>query len=203
MTVESRAPMSEPEPSDEDLLRRMMGGDEDAFTALYRRRQAGVYRFALQMSGSQAIAEDVTQEVFLTLMREARGYEPARGSLAAYLYGMARHQVLRCLRRRRGEALLAAAVDRVGGGDGPLGELTRRQSVEAVRGAVLALPAHYREVVVLCDLQELNYSEAATALGCALGTVRSRLHRARQLLAARLGPLRQAGPLADPARCLI
>lgn len=197
--------MSQPDPSDEDLFRRMMAGDEDAFTALYRRKQAGVYRFALQMSGSEAIAEDVTQEVFLGLLREAPGYDPARGSLAAYLYGMARHQVLRCLRRGRGETSLAGAVEPAGGGDDPLGELTRRQSVDAVRGAVLALPAHYREAVVLCDLNEMNYSEAAAALGCAVGTVRSRLHRARELLAARLGALRQAGParpLVSPARCL-
>ncbi len=195
--------MSPPDASDEDLLQRMLAGDEDAFTALYRRKQAGIFRFALQMSGSQAIAEDVTQEVFLELLRDAPDYNPARGSLAAYLYGMARHQTLSCLRRRRGEVLLAAVVEPIGRGDGPLGELARRQSVDAVRGAVLALPAHYREVVVLCDLNEMNYSEAAAALGCAVGTVRSRLHRARELLAARLSALRQAGPLASPARCLI
>jgi len=198
--------MSEPDPSDKDLLRRMMAGDEDAFTALYRRRQAGVYRFALQMSGSQAIAEDVTQEVFLALMREASDYDPARGSLTAYLNGMARHQVLRCLRRQRPEASLAAVAEPARGGDDPLDDLTRRQSIDAVRGAVLALPAHYREAVVLCDLHEMNYAEAAAALGCAVGTVRSRLYRARELLAARLGALRQAQParpIVNPARCMI
>ena len=70
-------------PSDPDLLRQMMDGDEDAFTQLYRRRQASVYRFALQMSGSQTLAEDVTQEVFIVLMRDAGRYDPDRGSLAA------------------------------------------------------------------------------------------------------------------------
>ena len=74
-------------PSDAELLRLMSAGDEDAFTALYRRRQAGVYRFALQMSGSEAVAEDVTQEVFMVLMRDADKFDPTRGSLAAYLYG--------------------------------------------------------------------------------------------------------------------
>jgi RNA polymerase sigma-70 factor (ECF subfamily) len=158
------------------------------------------------MSGSQAIAEDVTQEVFLTLIREARGYDPARGSLAAYLYGMARYQVLRCLRRQRPETSLAASEEPLGASDDPLGDLTRRQSIDAVRGAVLALPTYYREAVVLCDLHEMNYADAAAALGCAVGTVRSRLHRARELLAARLGALRQAGaarPVTSPARCLI
>ncbi|HZG51302.1 MAG TPA: sigma factor, partial [Pyrinomonadaceae bacterium] len=76
-----------PEHSDEELLRLTAAGDADAFTALYRRRQAGIYRFALQMCGSQGIAEDVTQEVFMTLVREAQLFDPARGTLAAYLYG--------------------------------------------------------------------------------------------------------------------
>ena len=62
---------------DYELLRLMMAGDEGAFTMLYQRRQGGVYRFAIQMSGSESIAEDVTQEVFLLLMREAAGYDPA------------------------------------------------------------------------------------------------------------------------------
>src|SRR4030095_9332518 len=77
-------------PSDEELLRLMVAGDENAFVTLYRRRQGGIYRFALQMSGSEAIAEDVTQEVFMVLMGEAKNYDPAKGSLTGYLYGIAR-----------------------------------------------------------------------------------------------------------------
>ena len=74
----------------------------------------------------------------------------------------------------------------------PLGELTRGERVAMLRRAVFALPVRYREVVVLCDLEELTYAEAADALGCAIGTVRSRLHRARTMLAARLAALREA-----------
>src|SRR3954468_16933340 len=88
-------------PSDEELLRLMKAGDEDAFTTLYRRRQAALYRFALQMSGSEALAEDVTQEVFMVLMREQDHYDAARGSLQAYLYGIARNHVLRRLEKDR------------------------------------------------------------------------------------------------------
>src|SRR3712207_1860148 len=88
-------------PSDDELLRLMMAGDETAFTALYRRRSGGVYRFALQMSGSEAIAEDVTQEVFLALMSDATRFDSARGSLSSYLYGIARNHVLRRLERDR------------------------------------------------------------------------------------------------------
>src|SRR5690349_25124832 len=84
--------------SDNDLLRLMLGGDEDALGQLYRRRQGSVYRFALQMSGSRSIAEDVTQEVFLFLMREGQVFDPARGSVSAFLLGVARNYVLRRLR---------------------------------------------------------------------------------------------------------
>ena len=172
----------------------MLGGDEDAFTALYRRRQGGVYRFALQMSGSEALAEDVAQEVFMVLMRDGGNFDPTRGSLAAYLYGIARNHVLRAFDRER--ALVRFDDEAEEGGElphenlvarpDPLGDLTRAESVEKLRQAVLALPAHYREVVVLCELHEMSYVEAAETLGCAVGTVRSRLHRARAMLAEKL-----------------
>ncbi len=179
---------------DAELLRRVASGDEDAFTALYRRRQGGVYRFALHMSGSQTIAEDVTQEVFLALMRDADRYDSTRGSLAAYLYGIARHHVLRAFERERHLVTLADEIDETNervneqliAGDDPLGDLTRGETIERVRQAVLALPAHYREVVVLCELHELSYAETACALDCAVGTIRSRLHRGRALLFERL-----------------
>src|SRR5215813_8333319 len=85
--------------SDQELLRLMMAGDEDAFMALYQRYQGRIYRFALLMSGSGAIADDVTQEVFIALFREADRYDPSRGTLSGYLYGIARNHVLRNLQR--------------------------------------------------------------------------------------------------------
>lgn len=197
--------------SDDDLLRRMLAGDEDAFTELYRRRQGGVYRFALHMSGSEAIAEDVTQEVFIVLMREAHNYDPHRGSLAAYLYGISRNHVLRRLERDRlfvpfadgsQDDEQATPATLIAQGD-PLDDLTRNEMIEAVRGAVLALPAHYREVVVLCDLHEMSYAEAAGVVGCAVGTVRSRLHRARAMLVERLRAMNEGttARAINPARC--
>jgi RNA polymerase sigma-70 factor (ECF subfamily) len=178
--------------SDAELLRLTLAGDESAFTALFRRRQAGVYRFALHMSGSEALAEDVVQEAFIVLMRDGRNFDPSRGSVAAYLYGIARNHVLRAFERER--ALVPLGSDEGEGetfpdlvsADDPLGDLTRGEMIERLRSAVLALPAHYREVVALCELQELSYAEAAAALDCAVGTVRSRLHRARAMLAAKL-----------------
>src|SRR5215216_8128046 len=84
--------------SDSELLRSMLAGDEEALALLYRRRQGGIYRFALQMSGSKSIAEDVTQEVFLFLMRDGHVFDPAKGTLSAFLFGVARNHVLRRLR---------------------------------------------------------------------------------------------------------
>ena len=176
--------MDAQQPRDEELLQQALAGEEQAFTLLYRRRQAGIYRFAFQMSGSHPVAEDVTQEVFLTLVRDGARYNPGRASLAAYLYGIARNLVLRGLERQRPADIEAAGAIR--SSSDPAGDLERDESIRGVRDAVLALPAHYREVAVLCDLHEMAYEDAAAALGCAVGTVRSRLHRARGLLAEKL-----------------
>ena len=197
--------------SDSELLQAMRAGDEEALAALYRRRQPGIYRFALQMCGSQELAEDITQEVFMVLMREAHTFDPARGSLSAFLMGIARHHVLRRLQRERfyvsmneasdnGSITSQALVTTVG----PLDEMSRTEAIEAVRRAVLALPERYREVVVLCDLQEMSYGETAEILGCAIGTVRSRLHRARALLIEKLRPAREedaASATVKSTRC--
>jgi RNA polymerase sigma-70 factor (ECF subfamily) len=198
--------MKEQEPSDEVLLERMGEGDEEAFSTLYRRRQGAIYRFALQMSGSGTVAEDVTQEVFLALIREGSSYDPARGSVAAFLYGIARNHVLRALERCRAELVDPSLSDQLQSNDDPLGDLTRSERIESVREAVLALPPRYREAVVLCDLHEMSYQEAAAVLGCAVGTVRSRLHRGRAMLAAKLRPRQKteaARTSPFPARCPI
>ncbi|MFZ3199746.1 MAG: sigma-70 family RNA polymerase sigma factor, partial [Candidatus Acidiferrales bacterium] len=77
--------------TDDALLRQMIAGDEEAFAVLYRRRRPSIYRFALRMSGNAAVAEDVTQEVFMTLVRDARRFDPTRGTLSAFLFGVARN----------------------------------------------------------------------------------------------------------------
>ena len=165
--------------TDQELLVLMLSGDEEAFTILYRRRQGPVYRFALQMTGSVVIAEDVTQEVFMALLTKSAKYDPARGSLASFLYGVARNLVLRRIEK-------TAEIEDYAGPEDILDDLTRRETVELVRRAVLSLPPVYREAVVLCDLQDTSYEEAAQALDCPVGTVRSRLNRGRSLLALKL-----------------
>ena len=178
------------EATDSDLLRRSWRGEEEAFAILYRRHHGAVYRFALQMSGQSALAEEVTQEVFLLLM-SGSAYDPKKGALPAFLYGVARNLVLQALRRERvfgsniedaaGELSEPAAPD-----EDLLSGLTRAEEAEMLHQAILSLPEPYREAVVLCELHELDYLEAAEIVGCPVGTVRSRLHRARVLLAWKL-----------------
>jgi RNA polymerase sigma-70 factor, ECF subfamily len=190
--------------ADDELLRLMAAKNEHAFTVLYQRRHAAIYRFALQMSGSASMAEEVTQEVFLILLRERSGYDPARGPLASYLYGVARRLVWRRMAQDRTHVQIEEQEE-----DGRTPEqliarsevesdMARNQAVQSLRRAILALPAGYREAVVLCDLHELSYADAARALGCAVGTVRSRLHRARALLAERLAAKR-----SNSSGCLV
>lgn len=169
-----------------ELLRRSAAGDEEAFVALYRRFQGGIYRFAWRMTGSREAAEDVTQETFLAIVRGPVRYDEARGAFGGYLYGIARNVLLKRAGRERPFVSLGAEEGELRSGDDPTADLDRRQAVDAVRQAVLALPLHYREVVVLAELQGLPYEEVASVLECPVGTVRSRLHRARALLAQKL-----------------
>jgi len=197
--------------SDHDLLVRLRNGDEDAFVTLYRRRQGAIFRFALHMGGSSAGAEDITQEVFLALLREECGFDPSRGTVSGYLFGIARKLVLRQLERSRADVPLESGSEEpagpeLAGSDDLLGSLTHREGIEALRRAVATLPRRYREVVVLCDLEEVDYAEAAEILNCPIGTVRSRLHRARALLLEKLNqerPGRAAPNPWTPARCAI
>jgi RNA polymerase sigma-70 factor (ECF subfamily) len=162
------------------------------------------------MCGSPQIAEDVTHDVFVFLMKSGQVFDPARGSVSSFLFGVARNYVLRRFRSDQAtvpliddddETVFARKLDE----PGPLDDLTRLETIEGVRRAVLSLPERYREVVVLCELQELSYGETAEILGCAIGTVRSRLHRARSLLLAKLRPTEEAKPASEAsiesARC--
>lgn len=183
--------------SESDLLRRAETGEEDAFRTLYRQFQGPVYRFALHMAGSTAIAEDVTQEVFMLLIEKRSRFDASRGTLRSYLLGTARHLLFQRFQREQRFVAFpdAESPETAGAASGssnhlstsvPPFDLVRSEGIERVRQAVLSLPADYRETVVLCELQELSYNEAATILGCPVGTVRSRLHRARTMLAEKL-----------------
>jgi len=200
--------------SDGELIERVTHhADEEAFVFIFHRHQTAIYRFVLHLSGSIGIAEDVCQEVFIALMRQSAQFDSTRGTLGAYLFGVARHLTFRHLERQRmfvnlegeddGATMTNTATNAMHKMTNPLDEFTRDEDVRRVRQAILTLPVHYREVVVLCELHEKTYDEAAEVLGCAVGTIRSRLHRARALLAARLQPTpeKDSTPELLTARC--
>src|ERR1700723_1424660 len=216
------------------LLRRMVAGDEAAFTLLYRRKHPAIYRFELHMSGNAALAEDVTQEDFMTLIRDGKRFDPGRGTLGGFLYGIARNHLRRRWEQERNSVPLPESADELdaimarskasgkngtssyGNGDGNghgngngagtsaymlhRDEFASLENVNRVRQAIATLPENYREVVVLCELDELSYEDAAAALDCPVGTVRSRLHRARAILVEKLRdaqPLRRASAVGE------
>src|SRR5215469_7833367 len=192
---------------DDVLLRRAGKGDEEAFTALYRRHQAALYRFALRMSGNAWAAEEIVQDVFMTLMRDPKKYDAARGTLGGFLYGVTRNRVLKHLERSPQREVPLEEKNENGNGSGivlmdattPAIQAEKRERRDQVWAAVLDLPAEFREAVVLCELEERSYEEAAQMMGCPIGTIRSRLHRGRALLMARLEMLRGVPRRADAA----
>jgi RNA polymerase sigma-70 factor (ECF subfamily) len=163
-----------------DLLGRFQDGDRDAFTAIYRAHHPAVFRFALHMTGDRHRAAEVTQDVFVWLIHHADSYDPARGELGAFLLGVTR----KILQRANWDARRFLPFDGI---REAAAAMPRDESeADELRRAIAALPERYREAVVLCDLEEKSYEEAASLLECALGTVRSRLHRARELLGRKL-----------------
>lgn len=175
-----------------NLLARMKDGDEEAFVSLYRRHKDAVYRYALLRTGSPAAAADVTQETFLHLMHRPEQFDPARGSVAAWLCGVARNFARRETGSREdatdpddfadGAPLASALADTTC----PAQQFLASETAEQVRTALSALAPHYHDVLILCALSELSYAEAAQVCGIDIGTVRSRLSRARAQLAGRL-----------------
>ena len=133
------------------------------------------------------------QEVFMTLLKEGQNYSEARGEVGAFAFGIARNVVRRVERRERAYEPLPEN-DPEDGREPLATQVARHQVTSRVQAAIASLPDHYRQAVVLCDLCELPYEEAAARLRCAVGTVRSRLNRAHHLLAQKLESLRDRRP---------
>ena len=180
--------MAETDPTSSDrvdvrLLAEIAVGVEQAFIELYRRRHNDVYRFAFAMAKSRSFAQDVTQEVFLNVLENARRFDSAKGSVRAWLFGCARYVTLDRLRvERRWTDDIPADLTTLDSDE----RLLADQRLERLHAAIARLPVEYREALVLVELQELTYAETAAVLDCPVGTVRSRLHRGRVLLAAML-----------------
>jgi RNA polymerase sigma-70 factor (ECF subfamily) len=191
---------------DADLVRHAMAGGRDAFAEIYRRYHTVIYRFARMMSGSPAAAEDVTQETFTMLLRDLQRYTPDRAALSTYLYGVARNLTRSRLRReRRFVHLDVKEDDEPASATDPSTVFEQSQQRQRLRQIIAELPSRYREVIVLCAIHGLSYAEVAAILGTPVGTVRSRLSRARHAIANRLRDL-EANTDAVPirtARCAV
>ena len=189
------------EPTDEGLLAQIIAGNEDAFVQLYRRKQGGIYRFALHMSGNPAVAEDVTQEVFMAIIRHAARFDPTRGSVGGFLFGIARNHLRKRWEQEQRfvgfdgdpDEMAPATPSGGNGADRRVDDRYDEDAMQRLKRAIATLPGNYREALVLCDLQEMSYEEAALTLECPVGTVRSRLHRARALLTEKLRDARTGG----------
>jgi RNA polymerase sigma-70 factor (ECF subfamily) len=185
-----------PATSDVDLLRQMRAGAAPAFAALYRRHQGPLFRFAVLRCGSTDTAADIVQEVFMGLLSGRFQFDPLRGQLQHFLFGVARNLVLKHEEPRQRQVALADSDDDEAGLElesdepGPLARLLDNEAAEEVRRALAQLAPHYRDAVILYEMHDLSYAEIADVCQVDIGTVRSRLSRGRAALARRLAAFR-------------
>lgn len=180
--------------ADTETLSDIARGSETAFVELYRSHGDDVYRFAYALTSSASIAQDVTQDVFLSVLEHAGRYDARRGSARAWLLGCTRNIAVDRLRR---DARWCTDVPEIETACDSEDSVFRRQREATLHGAIERLPNEFRETLVLCELMELSYAETATVMRCPVGTVRSRLHRARAMLSTELGA-RQANHRTAP-----
>ncbi len=175
------------------LMRRLRQGDASALEPLYRTESPGVYRYALAVCGQPDWAADAMQEAFVQLATRPDGWDAGRGSLGAYLAGIARHHLLARWRDRPqahdDDEDADSAADRSPSMESPEQQLVRAQDQAQLWAALHTLPWSFREAVVLVDLQERPYAEAARIAGVELNTLRTRLHRGRARLVVALSPV--------------
>lgn len=158
---------------------------DNEFKAAFEEHKDAVYRFAWRMMNSPAAAEDVAQEVFLSLLRQPGRFDGSRGPLRSFLFGVARNLVLK---RWRDESQWEELGD-----DHAVTEPFNMESSEIasiVGDAVRALPILQREVLILAEYEQLSLEEIARTVESEVGTVKSRLHRARENLRRILAPLK-------------
>ncbi len=178
---------------DSGCMARLAAGDSHAVHDLYQRHGRALLRFSSAMCRSRQAAEDMVHDTFVALMREPVSFDPELGTVFGYLCGVLRHRVSRHFRQQRRWVALDTendnSVAQLADTGGPADEIARSEITAAFRRAMLELPIQHREVIALCDLEELSYATVAAILDCPVGTVRSRLHRARALLTIRLASL--------------
>jgi RNA polymerase sigma-70 factor, ECF subfamily len=172
--------------TDAELALAIARGNGDAMAELYRRHGALVYRFTLRMSQNATIAEEITQEVFLALLRHPAHFDPQRAALSTWLCAIARRQLWKHLARNErfvSIELEDEPFDPISPEPGPAEWLTRNEAIASVRDGIDRLSLPLKEVILLCELEGLTYEQAAQILTIPIGTVRSRLSRAKGRLA--------------------
>jgi RNA polymerase sigma-70 factor (ECF subfamily) len=179
--------------TDADLIRRFLDGDEGAFEVLVKRHQKSIYNLAYRITGDQASAADLTQEVFIRALRKISTFK-GQATFKTWLYRLAINLCRDFIRRERrlalftGLALFNNLPFKRSIENDPVELVERAEAKELVQEALLKLSFDFRAVVILCDIQGYSYQEAAETLGLPLGTVKSRLNRARQQLTSLLRP---------------
>jgi RNA polymerase sigma-70 factor (ECF subfamily) len=173
----------------ETIVERCRAGDEAAWAALVDATADDIYRLAVSFTRVRAEAEDLTQEVFLKLWQNLHRYLPG-SSFRAWAYRVARNLFVDAYRRSR-EQRKATWVDpefleSLPGGDDPHGRAVRRQRLELARSALERIPEELAQLILLRDFADWSYEELAEELGLPLGTVKSRLNRARRELATQV-----------------
>jgi RNA polymerase sigma-70 factor, ECF subfamily len=182
--------------ADEDLMTLVERNDADAFAVLYDRHGGAAYSLAHRIVGDSAIAEDVTQEAFLSVWRSGARFDAARGSVRSWTLGIVRNRAIDALRRASGPAPKLDLDDDAALEARPSDELTdsqaiRRETSRRVQGALRELPAEQSEVIGLAYFGGFTHSEIADMLGMPLGTVKGRmrlgLEKIRVTVAERMG----------------
>lgn len=165
------------ESDDAALIGRCQAGDTDAFEAIVRHYQRGLFNIALRMLGSDEDARDATQTTFIKAYQHLDRFDPAQ-RFFSWIYRILKNECLNVLRARRQSEPVPLDLPAAGIADSvEAGERTR-----AIQRALLALSDDYREVMVLRHFTDLSYDEIASTLGIPVKTVKSRLYSARQRL---------------------
>jgi RNA polymerase sigma-70 factor, ECF subfamily len=170
---------------DRELVRRVLAGQTDDFRALVNRHQQPIFRFALGLLGNREEAEDVTQEVFLAAFTNLSGYDSSRAAFSTWLFTVARNRCINLLKRTRPIVLIE--LDSIGD-IGLTDPIVRQELSQQLDRALTSLPVEQRSAFVLAEIEELPYAEIARIERTSLGTVKSRIHRAKQRLQSLLEP---------------
>jgi RNA polymerase sigma-70 factor, ECF subfamily len=173
-------------------VQKAKNGDRAAFGKLFERHSRRIYNLLLRLCGNAALAEDLTQETFITAYQRLSDWRSV-GKFSTWLCGIAVHHHLAARRKTHFTEPLDELELPARGDSDPLERYTEREAILALDSAIAALPDSCREVFVLVRLQEMRYREVADLLGIPLGTVQSRLARATALLQISLAPLPQKG----------